>query len=339
MFLFSIYKKDFLNNISIIVMLNKNNFKIRAYIIHCEQNIKRKKKCYKLLKKLNEIEGITASIFPCIHFKDEWLKKNGKPNNKFIKFYKNNGFSKNAEMTPIEVAIALSHKLTVNSFLKTSNYDYCIVFEDDVTLYNDFSIYLENILISIQNYFCKKCKKENCKHAMRIKNFALLYLWNLNAGRTRSKQKKIITTKNKIDIWEETVGHNAGGQAYLFSRKFAEKEAENPYPIKSQSDVHNGYDSFEKYSNKMAYLTVRMEQNLKRKLCSGTKIKKRIINDKWYDDTCITSPIVHSPWYDDSTSHSSLPDNFKMKDWKYFNILESSKIKEDMPKKYLFIKN
>ena len=293
-------------------MPSLRRFRIKAYVIHCVGNKKREPTAKKLVRDLKKL-GISASIFPCINYKKEWLKKDGTPNATFQRLYKNKVIEPNHGMSIVEYAISLSHKLAVQKFEKTSSFEYGIVFEDDVTLHVDFAENLARMLDAIRE-----------SKVRRVRNFALFYLWNTNAAHTRSKQRKV---KGIPDVYEEVVDHNAGGPAYLFRRKFAEKERKNAYPIMDTADAHNGYCAFERYKRSMAFLTVKMTN---RKLRKCDRALPRIIRDKWYDDPCITSPLVHTPWYDDTSSHGTVP----LEHWEHFDKLRNSRIKGGIPKRY-----
>ena len=288
-------------------------FRIKAYVIHCKGNEKRRKRVRRLLDGL-KAAGVSASLFPCVNYK-AWLNRDGTPNETFKRLYQGRVIKVGEEsMTPVEYAIALSHKLALRKFSETTSYEYGIVFEDDVTLHPGFAARLAEWLDAVR-----------ASQDPRVRRFALFYLWNSNAGSTRSKLRSV---RGIPGLYEETEGHNAGGPAYLFRREFADKEMRRPYPIVDTSDVHNGYEAFERYNKRMAFLTVKMKVS-ERKGCR--RALPRIVRDRWYDDPCITSPLVHSPWYDGSSSHEGKA----LKDWEHFELLKQKRPgKTVVPSKY-----
>ena len=292
-------------------------YKIKAYIIHCYKktpsaNVK------KLVKNLKKV-GISASVFPCINYKREWLNTDGTPNATFQSLYKKKYIDPSAEMLGVEHAIAMSHKLALHKIDLCKSCKYGLILEDDVVLHKGFDVLLDEMLSAILEHKSK-----------RIRNFGLFYLWNSNAAQTRSKLKRVI--KNPL-IMEETTEHNGGGVAYLVSKEFAKLEMRRPFPIRDPSDVHNGYVAFKRYHRRMAFLSIKMKHNEEAKAC--LRKLPRIIRAKWYDDNCITSPLVHTNWYENTSSHGDGEDeDFTLKDWEYFDLLKSGK-RIKLPKKYI----
>lgn len=151
--------------------------------------------------------------------------------------------SKKAEVNPIEIAISMSH---YNCWQKMLNscYDYGLVFEDDVEVKPDF---IENI-----NLILGKLDEKN------LMDFSILYLWNGNWGSTVSKHKKIADVTPDIKIVKETTDYNAGGAAYIISRKFAEFAIKKFFPIKIPQDMFIG--NLYKYGNHLS-LKMRYEKD------------------------------------------------------------------------------
>lgn len=293
-------------------------YKIKAYVIHCYKK-KPSAKVQRLIKNLKKV-GISASVYPCINYKSEWLNKDGTPNATFKSLYKNKYIDARANMFGVEHAIAMSHKLALHKIHSSKSCKYGLILEDDVVLHKNFDKLLDNMLTAITNHKSK-----------RIRNFGLFYLWNSNAANTRSKLKKVI---NDPLIMEETMQHNGGGVAYMVSKEFAKLEMRRPFPIKDTSDVHNGYVAFKRYHRRMAFLSIKMKHNEEAKKC--LRKLPRIIRARWYDDDCITSPLVHTNWYENSSSHGDgEDDDFTLQDdWEYFSLLQRGK-KTKVPKKYI----
>jgi len=288
-------------------------YKIRAYIIHCYR--KTPAASVKLLIRKLQRCGIYATVVKCIHYKNEWLKRDGTPSTTFKKLYQNKYLNANAEMTGVEHAIAMSHKLALEKFHSQNTHKYGMILEDDVILRKKFAQKLDDMLTAIKTHKTK-----------RVREFGIFYLWNSNAASTRSKLKRVIQTP---EIYEETTDHNAGGVAYMVTKKFAKKEMDRALPIQDPSDVHNGYVAYRRHHKSMAFLTIRMELNNETRTCK--RKLPQISRGKWYDHPCITSPLVQTNWYEDTTSHSEVADDFKLKQWEHFKLLKQ---KDLVPAKY-----
>lgn len=144
--------------------------------------------------------------------------------------------SSKAAMTPIEGAIALSFYKVFNNFLKSGN-EYALILEDDVTFRRGFIEDLDMILDGL---------KEGRK------KFDVLYLQNGNFARTKSKLKKVLKITDKLFVYEEVVGHNAGNPAFVITREFA-NHLVNIIPLKMPYDMYMGYSKkvFKKFTVNM----------------------------------------------------------------------------------------
>ena len=115
-------------------------------------------------------------------------------------------------MTPIEIAVYLSHESVVRKFVE-SNRQFAVLFEDDTTLDATMRGNLQRIVAMLPSLGC---------HA--------LYLFNCDAENTAQYRRPVdnILLTNPITKEEETVticaetrAHNAGQQAYVISRSLA----------------------------------------------------------------------------------------------------------------------
>ena len=106
--------------------------------------------------------------------------------------------SKKVDMTPIEVAITMSHINVLQRFIKSCD-DYAIVFEDDTEVRKNF---VDNI-----NKILKKTPE-----------FDMLFLWNGNWMKTKSKMKKVVEISNSITVMKETSKFNSGAVSYIISK-------------------------------------------------------------------------------------------------------------------------
>lgn len=198
---------------------------VAVYYINCKRHSKRLEK----FKKSARSVGITGCKQVCVD------------GNKFTKSVLSRKveqglLSKNAKITPIEGAIALSFYKVFENFLK-SGQEYALILEDDVQFKKNFVEQVDLILDTLKS---------------RKKRFDVLYLQNGNFAWTKSKLKKIAKINDAITIYQETVGHNAGNPAFMITRKFAEHLV-GILPIKEPYDMYMGYSNkkFKKFTVNM----------------------------------------------------------------------------------------
>jgi len=203
------------------------NFDINmnSYVINCDIHKKRMDKFKKNARK----EGLNYKRFSCI-------KGNTFTDDVICKMIDNNLIAKTADMNPIEVAINLSHLSVWEISLKNGD-DYALVLEDDIKLMPNF--------IKKVNIILNSLIAENI-------DFSILYLYNGNWGRTKSKLKNVTYIPElNLHIKQETKPYNAGGAAYIISREFMNYMKSIYFPIKHPQDVLIG----EKYK-KGRHLTI-----------------------------------------------------------------------------------
>ena len=209
----------------------KFDHNIKVYVINCDVHTERLAKFKKYAHKAN----LDFTRQKCV---------NGKKftDSKIMNFINNGILSKNADMTPIEVAINMSFIKVWQKIIKSKN-DYGIILEDDALVSRNFISDVNDILNSLD---------------AKNKKFDVIFLQNGNFANTKSKQKKILTTKlNKIHILQETVGFNAGGPAYIITKNFAKYMLDHIFPIRMPHDMHMGYTKGKKF------FTIKMKKNEK----------------------------------------------------------------------------
>jgi len=205
-----------------------------VYVINCKMHIDRISK----FKKYASKAGIKACRLPCVlgkKFSDKSIAK----------MIQDGILSKNAGMTKIEVSINMSHYNAWQKMLNSCQ-DYCIVLEDDIEVKANF---IKNV-----NLILKSLAEKNI-------DFSILFLWNGNWNRTKSKQKQILKINDKLTIMKETADYNAGAAAYIISRKYAEFLT-NPkrfFPIKKPQDQLMG-----DYPEKGNHLSLKMKFDKKK---------------------------------------------------------------------------
>lgn len=185
---------------------------IGVYLINCDSSKKRLEKSKKELDK----HGISFCREPCVvgrKFTNSMICK--MKDDKFI--------TKSNTMTPVEIAINLSH---LNVWLRSvdKGEDYALVFEDDFKLEKNFVKNLNDILQDLED-----------KHI----NFSILHLYNGNWMKSKSKLKHI-TKVNGIDIYQEMINYNAAATAYLISKELIVKLANKFFPISYPQDIMMG---------------------------------------------------------------------------------------------------
>ena len=124
----------------------------------------------------------------------------------------------------IEVSINLSH---INAWLKilNSNYEYGMIFEDDITFKPNFKKHINLMLNELQ---------ENNK------NFDILYLWNGNWMNTKSALKPVHKINKDLVIKREMKPFNAGNVSYIISKKAIKLLLKNILPIGNPVDLFMG---------------------------------------------------------------------------------------------------
>ena len=212
---------------------SKYNFdeKIGVYVINCDNHKDRMNKFKKFAKK-SKLDFVRHPCTKGVEFN----------HNVVCKMIKKGILSERADMTPIEVSINLSH-YNVWQRMINNDQDYALVMEDDSEPSSDFKKKVNNIMNGLLD--------EDI-------DFSILYLWNGNWMKTKSKQK-YITTIDDIDIYQERTDYNAGGVAYIISREFAEYMLDKKaYPIRYPQDMLIGSTV-----NKGLHLTVDMDYDKK----------------------------------------------------------------------------
>ena len=208
-----------------------NNFdnEIGVYVINCSGHKERLEK----FKRFSSQAGVKACRVPCIKGKKF-------SDRKLCRMVDEKLLSRKAEMTKIEVSINMSH---YNCWMKLLNscQEYALVLEDDVEVRPDFIEQVNTIMDSL--------------HKNKI-SFSILFLWNGNWQKTKSKQKSVLKINKKLHILKETVEYNAGAAAYIISRDYAEwlTEPKRFFPIKIPQDILMG--SYVKHGN---HLTLKMK--------------------------------------------------------------------------------
>lgn len=192
---------------------NKNVFdqeNMGVYLINCDSSTKRLEKAKKELSKQN----ISFCRESCV---------NGRKyitNAMICKMKEEKFITKSNNMTPVEIAINLSH---LNVWIRSleNKEDYALVFEDDFKLRKNFVKNIKDILADLNE---------------KDIDFSIFHLYNGNWMKTKSKLKHI-TKVNGIDIYQETVGYNAGCVAYIISKEFMRKLCSVYFPIREPQDM------------------------------------------------------------------------------------------------------
>jgi GR25 family glycosyltransferase involved in LPS biosynthesis len=122
-----------------------------------------------------------------------------------------------AELTPIEVAICLSHRKCWQAFLR-SKAQHLVVFEDDTKLKRNFSRLLPALL---------------------AQPFDVLWMYNGNWESTRSKRRRMGSVQG-LTLYRETVPYTAGAVAYCLRRDFAQELLRQQLPLRHPVDYFMG---------------------------------------------------------------------------------------------------
>ena len=189
-----------------------DDINIDVYVINCQVNKDR----LATFKKYMDRAKLDYQVEDCVNGKAYTEKT-------LTKMVKSGIVSKNADLTPIEVAICLSHFNCWQRFLAGCG-DYCLVLEDDVKVHKDFKKRIMDILKGLED---------------QGKKFGPLIIHPGNWMSTKTVQKKVTKIKD-IQINRETVNHNPSGSAYILTRKFAKHLINKMFPIKYPVDIYIG---------------------------------------------------------------------------------------------------
>lgn len=202
------------------------NYKI--YYINCNVHEKRKKSFLKNADKAN-IKPIRQVCVNGKKFTDK----------KIIELVNKKIIHPSADITPIECAINMSY-LKVWKKIANGKKEFGIILEDDSRVKPKFKEYINDIQVCLEKT-----------------HFDVLYLYNGNFAKTKSKLKYICTTDNhKLKILKETKPHNAGAAGYIITRKFAKYMYDHLQTFKEPHDIYMGYNTLTKI-----HLTLEMKLN------------------------------------------------------------------------------
>jgi len=220
--------------------------KIPLFIINCDIHKSRLKK-FKKYAKNAKIKFCKENCVNGKEFDDEMIYKMYTHKPQIIK---------KADITPIEISIFMSH---INAWMKIldSGEDYGMVIEDDAEMKLGFKKKVNLILETLEDE-----KKE----------FDMLYLWNGNWSKTKSKLKNITKINDKITIQQETKRFTAGTVCYIISTKFIQEILKDIFPIHVAVDVYLG-----NWVNKAKMYTIKMTYNKEQ----GCQISPLFTSGKW----------------------------------------------------------
>ena len=182
------------------------NVNMGTYVINCPGHKDRLKKFQKFAGRAK----LKFCIEPCV------------AGNEFTpsilcKMRKRGILHKNAGLTPIELAICLSHYNVFTRILNNCE-DYGLIFEDDCEISKNF--------IQSVNSHMKTISDKGIE-------FDSFYLWN---GHWMDKNVERVGK----GIYQEIGNFNAGGVCYIISKKFCKKVVDNFFPVKMPQDMFLG---------------------------------------------------------------------------------------------------
>jgi phosphorylcholine metabolism protein LicD/GR25 family glycosyltransferase involved in LPS biosynthesis len=185
---------------------NCKNFKynIDTYLINCLNNKDRLLR----FKKYAKAAHLKFCIENCVNgteFTPEFL----------CEMRKANIVHKSADLSYIEIAICLSHFNIWNKILQ-SDADYGLIFEDDCHFKPNLIEKINKLMDEIKGI-----------------DFDTFYLWN---GNWHKKVNNLKIKKVSENVFQEKDEFNAGGVAYIISKKFIKKMIKKFFPIKFAQD-------------------------------------------------------------------------------------------------------
>ncbi len=125
--------------------------------------------------------------------------------------------SRQAELTPIEVAICLSHRRCWQAFLR-SKAEHLVVFEDDTRIKRNLGQLLPALL---------------------AQPFDVLWMYNGNWENTRTKRRRMGSVQG-LALYREMVPYTAGAVAYCLRRDFAQELLRQQLPLRHAVDYFMG---------------------------------------------------------------------------------------------------
>lgn len=199
------------------------DFKMGTYVINCPVHVDRLERFSTYAKKAK----LNFCIENCVSSKE--LNPS-----MVCDLIKKHIVSPKASMTQTELAICLSHYNVWNRIINNCE-DYGLVFEDDCHFPKD-------IVKKINNYMNDITKKGI--------DFDTFYLFNGNWGKEDVEEN---LEKVANGVYRETDTFNAGGVAYIISKKFCKKLINKMFPIKMPQDVFMGFVKGTHLTLKMKY--------------------------------------------------------------------------------------
>lgn len=252
-----------------------NNFDIPmgTFVINCAVHKTRYEKFLKHAKKAK----LSACRVPCV--------KGTKFDHPYVcEMIKGRLVAKNADMTPIEVSINLSHYNCWQKLINSCLY-YALILEDDV---------------EVKPGFIKEVNKlMNGLDEKGLLDFSILHLWAGHWTDDYGEQEVVAKFGKGLTVLEQTEEYNHGAAAYIISRPFAEFMMKRMFPIRDPQDMMIG-----EYVNKGKHLLLKMKYRAKDECylsplldmdCSGPfgtgsqttqEHNAPPIKDRWSCDSC-----------------------------------------------------
>ena len=176
-------------------------------VINCDQHHSRLRQFQKRAKRAG-MPHITRQ--PCV---------NGKAftRSTLCRMVQQGTVSRQAELTPIEVAICLSHRRCWQAFLR-SKAEHLVVFEDDTRIKRNLGQLLPALL---------------------AQPFDVLWMYNGNWENTRTKRRRMGSVQG-LALYREMVPYTAGAVAYCLRRDFAQELLRQQLPLRHAVDYFMG---------------------------------------------------------------------------------------------------
>jgi GR25 family glycosyltransferase involved in LPS biosynthesis len=184
-----------------------------TYVINCGVHSKRLNTFKKYAKKAK----LNIKREECVNGKEY-------TNKTLIRMVNAGIVSPDAELSPIEVAICLSHYNCWVRFVKNGCSDYGLIMEDDAKIKPDFVTKITSILEQLE---------------YEKKKFGVLIIHPGNWMHTKSRQRRV-SNVDGVKINRETTNHNPSGTAYILTLKFANHLINNMFPIVFPVDIYIG---------------------------------------------------------------------------------------------------
>ena len=178
-------------------------------VINCRSSKSR----LEAFRKAADRAGVKVPRMPCVdgrRFSDRRLAS----------FHAEGLVNRRSGVTPIELAISLSHRKCWEQLVRSRS-DAMMILEDDVRMMRGFKKTVDAIFEAELQW-------------------DVFYLYNGNWAHTRSRQRRVGRLSTGADVYQEPRGHVPGTVCYIITKAFARRLLREFAPVHDPVDVYMG---------------------------------------------------------------------------------------------------